>query len=340
MNIAILSTAHIHTRGFLERIVATEGAARVHLIWDDVAERGQRYAAEFGARYEPNLGKAVRDKAVDGFMICVENTKHLPLLKAALPRGKPVFCDKPLATNVKELRRLSGLIEKHGSRLILGYYHAFLGEMQAVKQMLAEDAFGSVTRVRCRNSHDAAYGRWFDHPDLQWFLDPKLSGGGAFLDMGTHAVHLLRSLFGPVTEVSATIGNQSGAYPTVDDFGIARLTFASGVVGIAEAAWTHVGAPQGLEIIGSRKSLWHDGRGYVLAGTGEQPVPLQSIAERPVKVDRLMALIRGELGEDEIRADLEAAADSVVIMAAAYESSAKGRAVRVGVTRPSRAVPS
>jgi len=329
MNIAILSTAHIHTRGFLERIAASSGAARVHVIWDDVPERGQRYATEFGARYEADLRKVVRDKAVDGFMICVENTKHVPLLKAALPRGKPVFCDKPLVTNVEELRRLSGLLEKHGGRLILGYYHAFLGDMQAVKKMLAEGAFGTVTRARCRNSHDAAYGRWFDHPDLQWFLNPELSGGGAFLDMGTHAVHLLRSLFGPVTEVSATIGNQSGVYPTVDDFGIARLTFASGVVGIAEAAWTHIGAPQGLEIIGSRKSLWHDGRGYVVAGTGEAPVPLQAAAERPVKVDRLMALVRGELSEEDIRADLDAGADAVAIMEAAYKSSRLGKTVPV-----------
>jgi hypothetical protein len=44
-------------------------------------------------------------------------------------------------------------------------------------------------------SHDhAAYGRWFDSPDLAWFTDPTLAGGGAFMDMGTHAVHCLRSL--------------------------------------------------------------------------------------------------------------------------------------------------
>ena len=340
MNIAILSTAHIHTRGFLERIAATEGAARVHLIWDDVADRGQRYATEFGARYEADLGKAVRDKSVDAFMICVENTKHLPLLKAALPRGKPVFCDKPLMTSTRELRRIEGLLDKNGGRLILGYFHAFLGEMQAVRKMVDEGAFGTITRVRCRNSHDAAYGRWFDHPDLQWFLDPALSGGGAFLDMGTHAIHLLRTLFGPVTDVAATIGNQSGVYPTVDDFGIARLTFASGVVGVAEAAWTHIGAPQGLEIIGSRKSLWHDGRGYYVGGPGEAPVALQAIAERPVKVDRLMALVRGQLGEEEILADLQVAIDAVAIMEAAYASSAKGRSVRVAATPRSRAVPS
>ena len=44
---------------------------------------------------------------------------------------------------------------------------------------------------------------------------------GAFMDMGTHAVHRLISVLGPVEKVMVTIGNAAGIYPDVDDHGIA-----------------------------------------------------------------------------------------------------------------------
>ena len=263
-NIAVLSTAHIHTKGFLDNLAKGADGRKAYAIWDDVPDRGRRYAEQYGATFVPRLGKLLRDKAVDGFLVCAENTRHWPLLRKALPVGKPVMCEKPLCTTVREARKVAALLRKHPTKLFCGYYLPFSPPMLAARELLGQNAMGIVTRVRFRNAHHAAYGRWFDNPDLQWFFNPALSGGGAMMDMGTHAVHLLRTLLGPVTEVWATIGNQSGIYPTVDDFGIAHLRFASGVLGTVEAAWTQTGGIGGLEIVGSEKTLWSSGKDYVL----------------------------------------------------------------------------
>ena len=111
------------------------------------------------------------------------------------------------------------------------------------------------------------------------------------MDMGTHAVHLLRALFGPVTEVWATLGNQSGIYREVDDFGIAHLRFASGVLGTVEAAWTQTGGIGGLEVVGSDKALWNNGKDYVTGEPKVGPSPLAPLQARPSSVDRLVAAI-------------------------------------------------
>lgn len=197
-------------------------------------------------------------------------------------------------------------------------------------QLVAEDAFGTITRIRYRNAHHAAYGRWFDNPDLAWFYQPELSGGGAFMDMGTHAIHLVRSLFGPVKEVWATIDNHSGIYPTADDYGLAELRFASGVLGTVEAAWTQTGGIGGLEITGAEKTLWNTADGYVIGAPGSSPEPIEPAEERPTRVDRLVAVIRGEIPAEELVADLAAIEDAVAIMAAAYQSSASGTWESVG----------
>lgn len=330
MNIAFVSTAHIHTRSFIENILEAKDGRTVYRIWDDVEDRGRRYATSADARFVGDLDELVKDPQVDGFVICAENTRHLPLLERVLPAGKPTFCEKPLVTLSRDLGRVRTLLEENPVPLFCGYFQPFSAPMQGVEKLLEEEAFGRVTRVRFRNAHHAAYGRWFDNPDLRWFVEPELSGGGAFMDLGTHAVHLLRSLFGPVREVWASLTNESGVYPPVDDAGVAHLVFADGIRGTVEASWTQTGGINGLEITGSEKSLWHNGEEYVVGAPGKAPQPVEHGPGRPDRMDRLAAAIRGELTDEELQSDLAATLESVEIMEAAYRSSENGGWVRTG----------
>jgi len=328
--IAFLSTAHIHTKSFIENILKAADGRRVACIWDDLPSRGEQYAAQAGAPFVADLARVLADPEVDGFIICSENTRHLPLLRKVLPLGKPVFCEKPLVTNLAELAELRALIAANPTVIFGGYFQPFMAPMQAVADVLASGVLGTVTRMRYRNAHHAAYGRWFDNPDLAWFHNPELSGGGAFMDMGTHALHLARTLFGPVKEALAIIENHSAQYPACDDFGVAHLRFASGVLGTIEAGWTQTGGIGGLEVVGSKKTLWNTATGYVVGGPGEVPVPVVPVAaNRPNRVDRLVAILRGEIAADELRADREASLDTVALMSACYDSAKAGVWVKV-----------
>ncbi len=330
LRLAFVSTAHIHAKPFIEWTVAAADGRAVHAVWDDVPERGRRHAALAGARFEPDLAALVRDPAVDGFVICAENTRHLPLLRLVLTAGKPVLCEKPLVTTGAEAREVAALLRANPATLFCGYFLPFSAELGAAGAMLARGEFGRVTRIRIRNSHGGAYARLFDAPDLRWFTEPALSGGGAFMDVGAHAVHLARTLFGPVTEVWAEIGNHTGIYPACDDYGIAHLRFASSVLGTIEASWTQTGGENGLEIIGAKKSLWQVGRDYVTGRHGQgDPQPLAPGTGRPAQIDRLVAAIRGELTAAELQSDLTACLDSVAIMEACYASAKSGRWTRV-----------
>ena len=322
--IAVVSTAHIHSRQFLKDIAALTTAGRPHIIWDSSAERGRKYADENHCPFAPDLDAVLADRDVDGFLICAENTRHLPLLEKVLPVGKPVMCEKPLATTVDDARAIARLAAEHGTTLTCGYFQPFLPANRGVAALLAGGGLGRVTHANFRNAHHAAYGRWFDSPELAWFADPEVAGGGALMDMGTHAVHLLRHLFGPVAEVWAMTANVSGNYPRVDDYGVIQMRFASGVLGRVEAGWCFTGGHQGLEIIASEKSLWNIGR-LVTSAPRETPVDVPAGLARPDRVARLVAAIRHELSEAELADDLAACLDAVAIMAAAYQSARSGR---------------
>jgi predicted dehydrogenase len=102
-NIAFISTAHVHSHGYLEQLADRGGDNTIYRIWDDMESRGRQCAGEFSTEYTTDLDSLVSDDAVDGFIICAENTRHLPLLRKILPAGRPVMCEKPLITNREDL---------------------------------------------------------------------------------------------------------------------------------------------------------------------------------------------------------------------------------------------
>ena len=321
--IAFISVAHIHSRSFCEATAKFSSLKAPGVIWDENPERGAKYAADFKCAFEPHLDKVLADKSIDGFVVTAENTRHLPLLRKVLPLGKPVLCEKPLATTAADADEAVALAKKYGAKLTCGYCQPFFGPNLGAKKLLAEKALGHVTHINFRNAHNAAYGRWFDNPELQWFTQPELSGGGALLDLGTHAVHCMRHFGGPVAEVWAMITNVSGAYPAVDDYGVIMMKFANGIIGRAEAGWVSTGGHGGLEIIGSEKAVW-DSNGLKVGGPG---IPAENVVpekDKPTRIERLIAIIKGELSDEELDHDIECCRDTVRIMAAAYESAAKG----------------
>ena len=329
INIALLSTAHIHTKSFLENLQKGADGRVAYAIWDDVPARGQRYASQFGAQFVADLDQLLADPNVHGFLICAENTRHIGLLEKALPTGKAVFCEKPLATNAADALKAQALQERYRATLFCGYFQPFSAVMRGVAKLIAEGAFGTITHVRFRNAHHAAYGKWFDNPDLAWFADKQLAGGGALLDLGTHAVHLLRHLFGPVTKVQALVTNRSGTYATVDDFGLAWLHFANGIVGTVEANWIQQGGPGGLEIMGTKLGLWQEGGKYVVGKPGQPATPVVEAEAQADRVDRLVAALQGRIPAADLERDVACCVDAVTIMEAIYAAAQSGGTIGV-----------
>ncbi|NLB68301.1 MAG: hypothetical protein GX804_01245, partial [Lentisphaerae bacterium] len=79
----------------------------------------------------------------------------------------------------------------------------------------------------------------------------------------------------------------------------------------------------GLEIIGSKKSIWDD-KGLRIGGPDFPQQELAPLDDKPLQVARLIAVVKGELTDAEIDEDLEASRDAVHIMEAAYKSAQTG----------------
>ncbi|MFP3871187.1 MAG: hypothetical protein ACLFVT_09965, partial [Syntrophobacteria bacterium] len=69
--------------------------------------------------------------------------------------------------------------------------------------------------------------------------------------------------------------------------------------------------------------------GYVFTSLKADPQPVPKRQAKPDRIDRLVAVLDGEMPADELESDLSAAVDSVAIMQACYESSRLGTWVDV-----------
>jgi len=130
----------------------------VAAVWDDVAERGRRYAAMANAPFVADLDALLADPAVDGFVICAENTRHLPLLRKALPAGKPVFCEKPLVTNTGDLAEVKALLAQYPTTLFCGYFQPFERRCRR-REVTVSFANETITvRPTSQNVQESFYG--------------------------------------------------------------------------------------------------------------------------------------------------------------------------------------
>lgn len=177
-------------------------------------------AAEVAARHASPWHTADYDALlarpdVDAVVICTPNALHVPQARAALRAGKHVLVQKPLALSADDARATIALAAQLERLLFVDYTYRFLDTMAALRQALAE--IGPVRRVE--GVFHNIYG-----PGKAWFFDPRLSGGGALVDLGVHLLDLALWLLEPASaELTSTDLSHAQGHLVEDT---ARLTLS------------------------------------------------------------------------------------------------------------------
>jgi predicted dehydrogenase len=87
-----------------------------------------------------------------------------------------------------------------------------------------------------------------------WRVDPEISGGGHFVDLGSHILDLLDWLLGPVTHAAGVATNRGGRY-RAEDLVTGVFTFRSGVEGVGIWNYDSFQNKDQVEIIGTAGAL-------------------------------------------------------------------------------------
>ena len=159
-------------------------------------------AREHGiSRHGTNLEAALASKA-DSIFFDAGTTQMRPMLLAqALRAGKHVYCEKPIATNLKEAIEVCQLAKSTGLKHGAVQDKLFLPGLRKLDMLRRAGFFGRMLSVRID------FGYWVFEGDLQPIQRPSWNyraqdGGGMILDMMCHWRYVLDNLFGEVQSIS------------------------------------------------------------------------------------------------------------------------------------------
>jgi predicted dehydrogenase len=190
-----------NTRFHLQALVAVRDAD-VHGIWSPNAKRAGATAAvardlDVGpAKAYRSITEMVADPAIDAIWLCgpnqarIENVEELVhAIESGRGELKGIACEKPLARNVAEAKRVKQLVERVG--LSHGYLEnqAFAPQVEAGRHLLwarGAELTGRPYLARAAEEHSG--------PHMPWFWQGSLQGGGVLNDMMCHSALVVRQL--------------------------------------------------------------------------------------------------------------------------------------------------
>lgn len=184
-----------------------------------VMRRNSEKAADYAKRHNvprwyDDAQKLIDDPEVDAIYIATHPNSHMEYTLKAAAAGKPVYCEKPLAISSEQSKRMTSFCKEKGVPLFSAYYRRALPKYLKIKTLLESEIIGEIRYVHVATYQSIAE---IDKQDGgSWRVKPALSGGGRFLDVGSHSLDLVDWYCGPIKEAQGFAENQSKTYAAED----------------------------------------------------------------------------------------------------------------------------
>lgn len=137
---------------------------------------------------------------IDAVTVATPDAAHLPVTLAALEAGKHVFCDKPLAMNVAEARRMVEAAQRSGLVNMVAFTFRYAIALRTLRRLIAEGAAGTPFYVSMQ-VHWGGIG--FPDGVLTWREQAGQSAAGIWGDGASHLFDALAFVLAPPEEVCA-----------------------------------------------------------------------------------------------------------------------------------------
>ncbi|WP_027134006.1 inositol 2-dehydrogenase [Geminicoccus roseus] len=222
-----------HPRARLASVVDQDGNAAA-----DLAEAHQATASTAPL-------DALAANAIDAVIVASPSSSHFLYVHEALEAGKPVLCEKPLASDPEDARTLAALSRDSGIAMMTGFNRRFDANHARLQERLARGEIGSPHLV-CITSRDP------EPPRYEYLANEK---GALFTETMVHDLDMARWLLGEepvrVAAFASNLVEPRFAELGEVDTAVAILTTASGRMARIDNSWgSAYGYDQRIEVFG------------------------------------------------------------------------------------------
>jgi predicted dehydrogenase len=169
------------------------------------AAAAERLHADAGAASAEEL---IAADDVDVVHICTPNALHVPLALAAIQAGKHVICEKPLATDVADARRLVQAAADAPVVAAVPFVYRFYPTVREARARIGAGEAGPLWLL-----HGSYLQDWLAGDDAtNWRVDPAVGGTSrTFGDIGVHWCDLME--FATGHRITRLVARLATAYP-------------------------------------------------------------------------------------------------------------------------------
>ena len=199
-------------------------------VCDRDKNRAKAIAERYGIpRFYSDYGEMLKTEELDAVDICTSTDAHTEIAVASVEMKRDVFVEKPIARKYDEAISIAEAVRKNKRKLMVGMNHRFRTDSMMLRSFIENNDIGKVFYVKAG---------WLKKPSSEssWLLQEKLSGGGAFLDLGIVMLDLALWMTGypEVERVNAT----NYAHKTkVEDSSVVYITMKNGATITIEVSW-------------------------------------------------------------------------------------------------------
>jgi predicted dehydrogenase len=218
-----------------------------------VAARNRGRAEAFAAKHgvpvvHDSYADLLADPSLDAVYVPLPNGRHAEWTLAAIKAGKHVLCEKPFTANAEQAREVATAAEGSGVVVMEAFHYRYHPLAQRMAEIVHSGELGRVQRVET--------AMCFPLPkfsDIRYDFD---LAGGALMDAGCYAVHLLRLLSPEEPAVAEANAVTLKRDRRVDRAMTATFTLPEGATGRVQASmWSSTLLRVRAHVVGERGSM-------------------------------------------------------------------------------------
>ncbi|MFC5626062.1 Gfo/Idh/MocA family protein [Algoriphagus winogradskyi] len=233
---------------------------------------------------------AIKDNPdIDAVYVITPNALHKDQVIRVAKAGKHAICEKPMAVNAADGQAMVEACKAAGVHLLIGYRMHFEPNTLEVIRMRKAGEFGDIRFFQ------GLSGFTIGDP-TQWRLDPKLSGGGAMMDIGIYSINGARYMIGeePIWVTAQEVKTNPEKFKEgIDETITFQLGFPSGVIASCLSTYNMNNLDR-FYLNGSKG--WAEmqpstGYGPIKGETNKGPLTEPIVTHQTVQMDEMAAII-------------------------------------------------
>jgi predicted dehydrogenase len=167
---ALLRTEHCYLAGIVT------GTPEKEQDW------AKKYNIPLGNIYNyKNFDSIANNKDIDIVYVVLPNSMHAEYTIRAAQAGKHVICEKPMANNEEDCKKMISACKQAGKKLSIGYrvyFDPFHNKMMKLGQ---RQMYGKLTHL------SSGFAFYIKNPNV-WRMNKELAGGGPLVDLGIYSI--------------------------------------------------------------------------------------------------------------------------------------------------------